>query len=43
MFLGCVTSLWVMERVIRRLLLLGKGPDLVIRLELHPLGADPSA
>jgi hypothetical protein len=31
-----------MVRVIRRLLLSGKGPDLVIRLELHPLGADPS-
>ncbi len=43
MFLGCVTSLWVMVRVIRGLLLLGKGPVLVIRLELHPLGAGPSA
>ena len=41
MFLGCVASLWVMLRVIRRLLLLGKGPALAIHLELRPLGADP--
>lgn len=41
MFLGCVANLWVMLRVIRRLLLLGKSPALVIRQELHPLGADP--
>lgn len=32
-----------MVLVIRWLLLLGKDPALVIRLELHPLGADPSA
>lgn len=43
MFLGCVASLWALVRVIRWLLLLGKGPALVIRLELHPLGANPSA
>jgi hypothetical protein len=43
MFLECVASLWAMVRVIRCLLLLGKGPALVMRLELYPLGADPSA
>jgi len=41
MFLECVASLWVMVRVIRGLLLLGKGPALA-SLELYPLGADPS-
>ena len=42
MFLGCVASLWAMVRVIRCLLLLGRDPSLVIRLELCPLEADPS-
>jgi hypothetical protein len=32
-----------MARVIRCSLLLGKGPALVIRLQLNPLGVDPSA
>lgn len=43
MFLECVASLWAMVRVTQHLLLLGKGPALVIRLELYPLGAGPSA
>jgi hypothetical protein len=43
MLLGCVASLWAMVRVIRCLLLLGKGPALVIRLEPYPPGAYPSA
>jgi hypothetical protein len=43
MLLGCVASLWAMVRVIQGLLLLGKGPVFVIRLELYPLGANPSA
>jgi hypothetical protein len=43
MLLGCVASLWAIVRVIRCLLLLGKGPALVIRLELYLLGAVPSA
>jgi hypothetical protein len=42
MLLGCVASLWATVRVIR-CLSLGKGPALVVHLELYPLGANPSA